>query len=63
MVSGHASALYDDALAGWERHELLGRRQGMKRGRKGYEDTEIVWRNAAASGHEGDPMRPLFDAG
>ncbi|MDP9438828.1 MAG: DNA adenine methylase [Actinomycetota bacterium] len=63
LVSGHASALYDDALAGWERHELLGRRQGMKRGRKGYEDTEIVWRNPAASGHAGDPMRPLFDAG
>jgi DNA adenine methylase len=63
VLSGYASALYDDALCGWERHELLGRRQGMRRGRKGYEDTEIVWRNPAASGHAGDPMRPLFDAG
>ncbi|MDP9486361.1 MAG: DNA adenine methylase [Actinomycetota bacterium] len=63
LLSGHASALYEDALAGWERTELLGRRQGMRRGRKGYEDTEIVWRNPAASGHAGDPMRPLFDAG
>ncbi len=64
LLSGYDSALYRDALegAGWHRHELPGRSQNVRPGAPAKK--EIVWRNPAASGHSGDPMRPLFeDAG
>ena len=59
VLSGHDSPFYRDALGGWARAELLGRRQGRKREQEHYGSTEIVWRNPAASGHAGDEMRPL----
>lgn len=61
LLSGHDSPLYEEALAGWERTTLLGRKQGRRARSEGYEATEIVWRNPAASGRAGDEMRPLFD--
>lgn len=62
LISGYASPLYEAALGGWQRTEMLGRKQSQKKGgEKSYGNTEIVWRNAAASEGSGDEMRTLYN--
>lgn len=61
LLSGYDSALYRSELesTGWRRHEMPGRAQNIRPGDPAKK--EIVWANPAASGHAGDPMRPLFE--
>lgn len=42
VISGYASALYDELLGDWERHELKASTDG------GHERTEMLWLNRAA---------------